>query len=335
MNNTIRKFFNKDKATSKITPIVLVVALIIIGFISFSPSAKKDVGKEKAATIAEEFINSYLMDPGSKASIVSVAEEYGLYKIEVDITSSVVDSYLSKDGKLFFPQALNIEEINGEEAPAAGAAAAAPVAEVTNKNDKPVVELFVMSQCPYGTQMEKGILPVVRALGDTVDFQIKFNSYAMHGEVELIEQINQHCIMTEQEDVYLDYLECFLVAGDSKSCAASAKVDTKKMESCFAKTDAEYNILSDFENKIGYQGSYPGFNISKDDNTKYGVGGSPTLVINGQTISASRDSASLLYTICSAFNTQPDACFETLSSASPTPGFGTGTTASSAADECE
>ncbi|NCT55205.1 hypothetical protein GW758_04630 [Candidatus Falkowbacteria bacterium] len=333
MKQTIRKFFDKNKASSKITPIVLVVALIIIGFISFSPSMKKSVSKEKASTIAEEFINSYLMEPGSKASIVSVTEEYGLYKIEVDITSSVVDSYLSKDGKLFFPQALNIEEINAEETPVANEASA-PVAEVTNKNDKPVVELFVMSHCPYGTQMEKGILPVVKALGDTVDFQIKFNSYAMHGEVELIEQINQYCIMTEQENVYFDYLNCFLVAGDSSSCLASAKVDTKKMENCFAKTDKDYNIISDFENKVGYQGNYPGFNIYKDDNVKYGVGGSPTLVINGQTISSNRDSASLLYTICSAFNTQPDACFAALSSASPAPGFGTGTTDSAASAEC-
>ncbi|MBN2854349.1 hypothetical protein JXK06_02325 [Patescibacteria group bacterium] len=333
MNKAIRKFFDRNKVSAKITPIVLVVALIIIGFISFSPSAKKDVGKEKATEISEEFINSYLMEPGSKASIVDVVEEYGLYKIEVDITSSVVESYLSKDGKLFFPQALNIDEINGEEAPATGAASAA-VAEVTNKNDKPVVELFVMSHCPYGTQMEKGILPAIRALGDTVDFQLKFNNYAMHGEVELIEQINQYCIMTEQEDVYFDYLDCFLVAGDSASCLASAKVDTKKMENCFAKTDGEYNIISDFENKVGYQGNYPSFNIFKDDNIKYGVGGSPTLVINGQTISSSRDSASLLYTICSAFNTQPDACFASLSSASPAPGFGTGTTANSAAAEC-
>lgn len=333
MNKTIRNFFDKNKASSKITPIVLVVALAIIGFISFSPSAKKDVGKEKAATIAEEFINEYLMEPGSKASIVNITEEYGLYKIGVDITTSVVDSYLSKDGKLFFPQALNIAEINGEEAPANNAASA-PVAEITNKTDKPVVELFVMSHCPYGTQMEKGILPVIEALGDSIDFQLKFNSYAMHGEVELIEQMNQYCIMTEQEDVFLDYLNCFLVAGDSESCLASANVNTKKMESCFETTEAEYKIIDDFENKVGYQGDYPGFSLQEADNTKYGVGGSPTLVINGQTISSGRDSASLLYTVCSAFNTQPDACFSALSNASPAPGFGTGTTDTATNVEC-
>ncbi len=333
MKKVIRKFFDKNKVSAKITPIILVVALIIIGFISFSPSAKKNISKEKAIEVAENFINDFLMEPGSKASVVNVTEEYGLFKLEVDITSDVVESYLSKDGKLFFPQALNIEEIGGEEAPVGGAQQA-PQAEVTNKTEKPVVELFVMSHCPFGTQMEKGIIPVVRALGDSVDFQLKFNSYAMHGEVELIEQINQYCIDKEQPAVFLDYLDCFLVDGNSESCLASAKVDKNKLSACFDKTDKEFSIMSDFENNIGYQGSYPGFSLQEADNTKYGVGGSPTLVINGQTISSGRDSASLLYTICSAFTTQPDSCFETLSNATPAPGFGTGTTANSAAAEC-
>ncbi|MBU3941884.1 MAG: hypothetical protein KKF74_03150, partial [Nanoarchaeota archaeon] len=47
------------------------------------------------------------------------------------------------------------------------------------KKDKPEVELFVMSHCPYGTQIEKGMLPVARLLGDKIDFNIRFCSYAM------------------------------------------------------------------------------------------------------------------------------------------------------------
>lgn len=334
MKNPFSSFFKKDDPSSKITPIILVIILIIIGFISFAPSMKKTISKEKATTIAQDFINAYLMEPGSKASVINIEEEYGLYKMEIDILTTTVESYLSKDGKLFFPQALNVEEISSDET-AGGNTQTAPLAEVTNKTDKPVVELFVMSHCPYGTQMEKGILPVVKTLGDTIDFQLKFNSYAMHGEVEIVEQMNQHCIMEEQPEVFVDYLECFLVAGDSESCLTSAKVNTNKLTSCYNNLEKENNIVADFENRVGYQGNYPGFNLHEEDNTKYGVGGSPTLVINGQTISASRDSASLLYTICSAFNTQPDSCFETLSNLAPAPGFGTGTTSSNATVECQ
>ena len=41
------------------------------------------------------------------------------------------------------------------------------------KSDKPLVELFVMAYCPYGTQAEKGLIPVIELLGDKIDASIK------------------------------------------------------------------------------------------------------------------------------------------------------------------
>jgi hypothetical protein len=77
------------------------------------------------------------------------------------------------------------------------------------------------------------------------------------------------------------------------------------------------------------------FYAQKADNDKYGVQGSPTLVINGAQISSGRDSAGLLKTICSAFNTAPSECQKQLSSASPSAGFGEGTdTSGDAAASC-
>jgi hypothetical protein len=64
--------------------------------------------------------------------------------------------------------------------------------------------------------------------------------------------------------------------------------------------------------------------VDKEDVEKYGVQGSPTLVINGETVQAGRDSASILAAICSAFNEPPAACKTELSSTPPAPGFGTG-----------
>lgn len=93
--------------------------------------------------------------------------------------------------------------------------------------------------------------------------------------------------------------------------------------------------MDNFKNQVGYQGTFPGFDIHKADNEKYGVAGSPTLVINGQEVSSGRDAASLLSTICTAFNNAPSECQTDLPSEQPTPGFGTGTVAAaSAAAEC-
>lgn len=327
------------------TLIVVIAVLAVLGLITTLSLRKnnetntvkpgKTLSVEEASNKAEEFINTFLMQSGSTATVKEITSEYGLYKLSIDITSDVVESYLTKDGRLFFPQALNIDEITSENLGANQEAAAAPVVTVSKKNDKPVVELFVMSHCPFGTQMEKGILPVVEALGDKIDFEIKFNNYAMHGEKELVEQINQYCIQKEQTDKFTEYLACFLDASDSATCLASANINTGDLAECYAKTDKEFKIMDNFRGQIGYQGSYPGFDIYDADNEKYGVGGSPTLVINGETISSNRDSASLLATICSAFNETPEECSTVLSNAAPSAGFGYGVADSASAASCE
>jgi len=331
----IKSLFGRETFLRITLPVLLVIALALIAIFSFQKPGDKELSTTEAQTRAESFINDYLMQSGMKATIRDISEEYDLYKLKIDIVSDVVESYISKDGKLFFPQAMNIDEISNGGTDAAAADGAAPVSTVSVKSDKPKLELFVMSHCPYGTQIEKGILPVLETLGSKIDFELKFVDYAMHGEKELKEQINQYCIQKNQPDKLQAYLKCFLIAGEDASCVASTGIDTTKLNSCYTQTDQEYKIMDNFRNQVGFQGSYPGFDVNKADNTKYGVAGSPTLVINGQEVSSGRDSASLLSTVCSAFNNAPTECQTVLPSDQPAPGFGTGTVASAnTAAEC-
>lgn len=334
MKKMIKSLFSRERFSRVTLPILLVIALVVIGLFTFQKPVK-NLSVTEAKDKAESFINTYLMQGGNKATIKDITTAYGLYKLKVDIVSDVVESYLSKDGKLFFPQALEVEKMGAASGAASTPTGSAPSATVTKKSDKPTVELFVMSHCPYGTQIEKGILPVVEALGSKINFDLKFCSYAMHGEKELQEELAQYCIKKEQTTRFNPYLKCFLEAGDSAACLTSVGINKPALDSCVAKTDKQYKVIDNFNNKVGYQGQFPGFDIYKADNAKYNVGGSPTLVINGQEISSGRDSASLLKTICSAFNNEPKECQTTLSSASPAPGFGTGTQAAgSAAADC-
>jgi len=335
MKKFVSAMFSRERFMRVTLPIILVIILAVIGALSFRNSGG-NLGEEQAKLKAETFVNNFLMQAGSKATIKEITEAYGLYKLKIDIVSDVVESYITKDGKLFFPQALDINQISGGTANPAAAANTAPAATVSVKSNKPVIELFVMSHCPYGTQMEKGILPVVDTLGSKIDFQLKFVDYAMHGEKELKEQLNQYCIMQEEPKKFNAYLKCFLEAGNGAACLASNNINEGDLNSCVAATDKKFKIMDNYNNQVGYQGSYPGFDIHKADNTQYGVGGSPTLVINGQEISANRDSASLLTTICSAFNEKPEECNTVLPATSPAPGFGSGTVASAAnAAQCQ
>ncbi len=317
----------------------IVMGLIAVGLINIMliPLAKKlavknPITMEQAKTKTENFINENLMQPGSKIAIKETKEEYGLYKIIVNAgTGADIDTFITKDGKIFFPQAMDLEKIALEKKDSA-----APTPAEIKKSDKPEVELFVMSHCPYGTQIEKGILPAVDALKNKINFDIKFTDYAMHGEAELKEELNQYCIKTGEPAKFNNYLKCFIesAGGDSATCLKTADINAAKLKTCVAATDKKYNVMKNFADKTTWKGNFPSFDVYKESNIKYGVGGSPTLVINGVTTNSARDSASLLKAICSSFNTPPKECNTALSSTAPAAGFGTGAGSSGTDASC-
>lgn len=300
----------------KLLLLSLAAVVMLTGCASQTKNLKPDQAKERA----EKFINAALMRPGSQATVKELEKVGGFYKMKVDVGSGEpVDSYLSRDGKLFFPQAMDIDEVTKQLS--GNSEAESVAATVEKKSDKPVVELFVMSYCPYGLQMERGILPVAEKLGDKIDFKIKFCDYAMHEKTEIDENLAQYCIQKEQNDKFISYLNCFLKSGKASDCYKEAKIDEASMQSCISAADKKFGITDGYNNKDAWKGQFPPFGVDKEDNTKYSVQGSPTLIINGQEISANRDSASLLKTICSAFNTAPEECSAELSSESPAAGF--------------
>jgi hypothetical protein len=200
--------------------------------------------------------------------------------------------------------------------------------ECMAKTDKPVVEAFVMSYCPYGTQIEKGLIPVANLLKDKMNFSVKFCDYSMHGKKEVDENLLQYCIQTVDNANYLTYLSCFLNASDSPGCLKSAKVNTDKVNVCVTATDKQYSITASYNDQTKWiSGQFPPFDVQKDLNTKYGVQGSPTLVVNGVILDGvSRDPESMLKAICATYKTAPAECSQTLSTAAPSTGFGYSTT---------
>ena len=135
------------------------------------------------------------------------------------------------------------------------------------KTKKPVVELFVMSYCPYGTQAEKGFLEVMSKFGTKADIKIKFVHYLMHGAKERDENTRQRCIQKDQKAKYPKYLSCFLNAGDSKTCLKTAKIDLTRLNGCTKLMNDRYNIMDDFANG----GQYPKYGINATESEKFGV----------------------------------------------------------------
>ena len=303
--------FSKQKSFIISGAAVIIIAILIL--LVYGGVSKATAGKK-----AVDFLNGYFLqnEMPSGAELKDVKKLSGLYEVSMDYEGDVIIVYVTKDGKYIMPESalvpISETQPSGTE-------------QATNvpKSDKPKVELFVMSHCPYGTQSEKGILPVAKLLKDKIDFEVKFVYYSMHGETEIKEQTKQYCIQKEQNDKFLDYLSCFLKEGKTDECLNESKIDTKKMDDCVSNADEEFEITKNLEDQsLWLNGRYPLFNVYKEDNEKYNIGGSPTLVINGVGSNAGRDSASYLNAICGSFNDMPEECNQELSSIAPSAGFG-------------
>lgn len=164
--------------------------------------------------------------------------------------------------------------------------------------------------------MERALLPVLRLLGDKVNFQLEFVSYAMHGPKEAWEDLRQYCIQKEYgKDVLLNYLQCFDEdhPQDANTCMKVAGIDANKINACMKQLDKEYNISGYIAQYNKQGGGLIPIPMDRTDNVKYGVQGSPTLVINGTVVNPQRTPEALKSTICSAFVNPPAECNQTLS----------------------
>lgn len=181
----------------------------------------------------------------------------------------------------------------------------------------PTMQVFIMSHCPYGTQMVKGVLPVMEKLKGKANIEIRFVGYTMHGAQEELDNNRMICIREEQNAKLIDYLECFVSntgsEADSKKCISQVGIDNNKLESCLSSRVSGY------------------MDVDKELNTKYGVQGSPTVVIDGEEANIyPRDAQSVANALCAAFTSnKPSECSFSFSTANPSPGFGTGSSTSS------
>jgi len=290
--SAFKTFFSNHWA---VATVVLAVLLLLVLFTNMTGNTITGnvISTASASDTVLTFLNA---QTGGGVELVDIQDAGNIYEVTVTYQEQEIPVHITKDGKYFGSMNLipDLSELAEETQP--------QPTEVP-KSDKPVVELFIMTHCPYGTQAEKGIIPTIQALGNTVDAKIRFVHYFMH-EPEEAETPLQICIREEQSAKYYDYLTAFLEDGDSDSALTKAGIDKTTLDKCIKDKSEQYYA----EDSALSEG--------------YGVRGSPTLVINGVQANSGRDSASYLNTICSAFTEAPAECDTVLSSTSPSPGFG-------------
>ncbi|NUP14073.1 MAG: thioredoxin domain-containing protein [Polyangiaceae bacterium] len=222
---------------------------------------------------------------------------------------------LSFAGGMFLMWAIGKSSSSGASATAESAApsASAPTADATGPlsatsvNEGAVkVELFVMSQCPYGVQAEAAFKDIVAKFGADIDFKLEFIGTkdpkgapkSMHGPAEVKGDIVQVCAMKYAPN-WFDMVLCQnkdykSVDTNWQACAQEAGIATDKIDACVNGKEGEELLVASF-----------------DRADKLGVQGSPTIRIAGKEYDGSRRPADMMRAICAEYTgSKPAVCNE-------------------------
>jgi 2-hydroxychromene-2-carboxylate isomerase len=170
----------------------------------------------------------------------------------------------------------------------------------TPTGDKVSVEFYVMSQCPYGTEVEDAIAPVLESMGDSVDFKLDFILQetspgvfqSLHGDKEVKGDIIQLCAMKYYPEDY-KYVKMIVcqnkdaanVDTNWEPCAKSLGMDVEKLRTCL-NGDEGTTLLRESMNRA----------LAKE------ARGSPTMYVGGEAYNGQRDALSFQRAICKYTN---------------------------------
>ena len=294
------------KTISGILAILLLVSLFTGGFGKTSEGDEKGLTAEEASEKAIEYINTNLMQQGATASLKSIEEANGLYNIKLDIGGREFDSFVTKNGGLLFPSAVDLDEVV-----VAPPTQETPPANVdVEKSDKPTAELHIFSYCPAGSSTLDSFAEAGKVLKDVANVKVKFFSH-MHGEYERQQNIIQECIQKVDYDKYWDYAVDFYDV-IYKNCASKRDTECDKTESIklMEAKGIDYNAVFECVDNEG-EALYA---QDKEDAGALSLRYSPSIVVNGVYLQkADRTPEGLKAVICGAFNEAPEVCSGVLS----------------------
>lgn len=302
---------HSHKTKSNINPWIIstiVLAVLLIFFLIPSPESNVD----NSAQVGQKFVE-FLNAKGTQVDYVS-AKDFGddLYEVIVQVDGREVPAHVTKDGKYFVQVIFELDEEQEE----------VVVKEEPKvvKSDKPTVELFIWSYCPYGVQAQGPLAEVVELLGDSADFEAVMY-HDGHGPYETQQNKIQSCIQELDKGKYWNYASKF-VSDIYPVCGPSRDIVCDKDESIKLMKSLGINDLAimDCVNTRGEE--LLASQVSRAQ--AYGVTGSPSIVINGAKVQpSSRTADAFKSTICSSYNSAPEECGQVLD-----------TTSASAAGNC-
>ena len=243
---------------------------------------------EKLKRKALDYVNSQLLQPPFVATIDSSEELDNLYKIVLSVVGQTVDSYVTKDGKFFFPQGFDIDAItnnNDADSTELGNAEETPTVDVSadddpvmGDEDAPVTIVeFSDFQCPFCKKANDEALNLVKEdYVKTGKVKLVFRDFPLefHPEAELA-ALAAEC--ADEQGKFWEYHDVLFANQDSlgdakyKAWAEELGLDTEQFNDCYK----SLKYLDDVRGDMA-------------DGQKYGVSGTPAFFVNGRLISGAQ-----------------------------------------------
>ena len=278
------------KALTGITLVLLALSIFTQGFnfAETSPTGAVAVTLGEAEGKALDYVNSQLLQPPFVATIDSSEELDNLYKIVLSVAGQTVDSYVTKDGKFFFPQGFDIDAItnnNDADSTELGNAEETPTVDVSadddpvmGDEDAPVTIVeFSDFQCPFCKKANDEALNLVKEdYVKTGKVKLVFRDFPLefHPEAELA-ALAAEC--ADEQGKFWEYHDVLFANQDSlgdakyKAWAEELGLDTEQFNDCYK----SLKYLDDVRGDMA-------------DGQKYGVSGTPAFFVNGRLISGAQ-----------------------------------------------
>ncbi|MDH7476395.1 MAG: hypothetical protein QHH09_02905 [Microgenomates group bacterium] len=269
---------NKKNRVNSSTIFLLIVLIFFAGLL-FKKIVNEGQRKNFQTKIIPNVVKKVINNDQTKFSVDSVKDTNGVFEFELSIgTGSAAQkytSYITKDGKLLFTSGIKVDQLN-QQAPQSQSQTKKLTCNDIKKSQTPKLTAFVVSNCPYGLQMQRTFKMAINQQPQlSQNLQVKYigsiengKITSMHGDKEAKENLRQICIREEQANKYWDYLSCYMQKGESDKCLTSSGINTNTLDQC----------TNDSNRGLKYA------KADFDMANKYNVSGSPTLIMNDEQV---------------------------------------------------
>jgi len=150
-----------------------LVCIVLAGALIYFQGGSNNISADQAANTVLNYVNNTLLQGLVTAEIVGdVIQEAGLYKMKLNVGGEEFFSYITKDGKTFFPQGINLEEIEEpveKETETIGMFSVS-TDEVCMEDGKPLFYFFGSENCSHCNWEHPVVEAVAAEFGDAISF---------------------------------------------------------------------------------------------------------------------------------------------------------------------